>query len=287
MSLLGPNLEAFLAIVKRKTVMAAADDIGITQTGVTQRIRALESQLKATLFTRSRKGMILTQEGQALLRYCSTVKEMEGAAISQIQGGALTAEVQISITGPTSILSSRIVSQCLPLAKEFPQLLFEFIINDLEERIDSLKMGKSQFAILEPNQVPNETDSKLLKPEKYILVASPQWRSRRLKDILETERAIDFDPSDQTTLLYLKSQKLNEKIQSSRHFVNNNQALIQMISNGVGYGTLTIDVAKRFLESEELIVLNGGAVFERNLALVWYPRPEIPKYFKSFITAIK
>ena len=49
MSLLSPQLAAFLAIVKRQTVHGASQDLGITQTGVTQRIKALEAQLSAKL----------------------------------------------------------------------------------------------------------------------------------------------------------------------------------------------------------------------------------------------
>ncbi|MBY0451706.1 MAG: LysR family transcriptional regulator, partial [Bdellovibrionaceae bacterium] len=60
MSLLSPPLEAFWAITRKGTVQDASKILGITQTGVTQRIRALEKQLKTTLFTRSRKGMKLT-----------------------------------------------------------------------------------------------------------------------------------------------------------------------------------------------------------------------------------
>ena len=61
MSLLSPPLEAFVAIVRSKTVISAAKDLGLTQTGVTQRIRVLETQLRTTLFIRSRSGMRLTE----------------------------------------------------------------------------------------------------------------------------------------------------------------------------------------------------------------------------------
>ncbi len=70
MSLLSPQLEAFVAITRYRTVHAAAVDLHITQTAVTQRIRTLETRLRTTLFTRTRRGMLLTPEGEALLRYC-------------------------------------------------------------------------------------------------------------------------------------------------------------------------------------------------------------------------
>ncbi|PJB09950.1 MAG: LysR family transcriptional regulator, partial [Gammaproteobacteria bacterium CG_4_9_14_3_um_filter_38_9] len=85
MSLLSPNLIAFMAIVKHKTVHGAADAIHLTQTAVTQRIRSLEKQLKTTLFVRTRRGMVLTQEGEALWRYCMAAKSLEGEALARIQ----------------------------------------------------------------------------------------------------------------------------------------------------------------------------------------------------------
>src|SRR4051812_11222626 len=104
MSLLGPNLEAFLKIHSTKTVIAASKELGITQTGVTQRIRALESMLSTTLFIRSRRGMTPTPEGEALLRYCQAAKDLEGEALAKIQNAAIQATVRVCITGPSSIM---------------------------------------------------------------------------------------------------------------------------------------------------------------------------------------
>ena len=70
-------------------------------------------------------------------------------------------------------------------------------------------------------------------------------------------------------------------------FVNNNDAIIKMFSNGVGFGTLTQEIAKPYIEAGDLIVLNGGAVMEDPLALVWYNRPEVPLYLKEILKVLK
>lgn len=66
------------------------------QTAVTQRIRALEQILKITLFIRSRKGMGLTPEGQALYRYCLGVNELSGETLAGIKGVGVMNEVAIN-----------------------------------------------------------------------------------------------------------------------------------------------------------------------------------------------
>lgn len=287
MSLLSQNLQAFMAIVQQTTVHGAAKQLNLTQTGVTQRIRALESELNTTLFLRSRKGMKLTQEGEALLRYCKGAEDLEGQALSQISGAGQEQPVYLSITGPTSVMTSRIIGQCTDLYTNWPHLYLNFTISDKEDRLNLVRSGKAALAIVPPEQVPNEMDSKVLKPEKYILVGSHQWKGRRLTDILDSERIIDFDETDQTSLTYLKQFHLLSKIGKPRLFANNNEAIIKLFSQGVGFGTLTQEIAKAHLDSGDLITLNSGAMMEVPLALTWYPRAEMPTYFRAIVSAIK
>jgi len=287
MSLLSQNLQAFVAIVQQTTVHGAAKQLSLTQTGVTQRIRSLENELGTTLFLRSRKGMQLTQEGQALLRYCKGAEDLEGQALSQMRGAGHEQAIYISIIGPTSVMTSRIVDLCTDLYADWPNLYLNFIISDTEDRLNLVRSGKAALAIVPPEQVPNEMDSKELKPEKYILVASPKWKGRKLLDILENERVIDFDESDQTSINYLKKFNLLSKLKKPRLFANNNETIIKLFSQGVGFGTLTQEIAKPHLDEGNLIILNGGAAMEDSLALTWYPRPEMPKYFRAIVDAIK
>src|SRR5580704_95525 len=123
MRLLDPQLEAFLAVVKHKTVHGAAAEIHLTQTGITQRIRTLEKRLSTSLFVRSRRGMMLTQEGEALLRYCQQVEQLEGVALSSITKTGIEKIVSVNLTGPTTIMHSRIIPPCILVAKKFPRLL--------------------------------------------------------------------------------------------------------------------------------------------------------------------
>lgn len=51
------NLQAFLAVVRAGTVIGASGELGLTQTGVTQRIKAIERDVGAALFTRYRLVM--------------------------------------------------------------------------------------------------------------------------------------------------------------------------------------------------------------------------------------
>ena len=286
MSLLSPQLEAFLAIVKHKTVHAAAASIHLTQTAVTQRIRSLEMRIGTTLFIRTRRGMVLSPDGEVLLRYCHTVKDLEGVALAQIKGAGMTTDIQICLSGPTSIMRSRIIPQCIPVMKKFPHLLMHFDINDVENRTKSLRSGETQFAILSPEDIAPEMMSKVLRPERYVLVCSSDWKKRKTRDIIKSERIIDYDPVDQMTYHYLKYFNLFDLARHDRHFVNRTDALAMLLAAGCGYGVLTYEFSKPYIESKQLIVMNSGDLYENKIALAWYERHEPPKYFTSIIDAI-
>lgn len=286
MSLLSPNLVAFMAIVKYKTVHAAADSIHLTQTAVTQRIRSLEAQLKATLFIRTRRGMVLTQEGEALLRYCFAAKSLEGEALAHIQKTGLETDVSLTISAPTSIMRSRIVPNCLPIIKKFPHLLIHFDVDDLDGRDEKLRAGLADLVILREEDLRPEMQYKTLHPEEYVLVCSAKWKKRRLKDIIQHERIIDFDESDKITFDYLKQYDLFEHANHSRYFVNRTENLALLVSEGIGYTTLAKEFAKPYVRDHELIILNQEKSLNIPQALAWFDRPEPPKYFSAVVNAI-
>ena len=286
MSLLSPPLEAFWAVVRKGTVQDASYILGITQTGVTQRIRTLEKQLKTTLFTRSRKGMQLTAEGEALLQYVKSSLDIEGMALSKIQRAAKDSIIEVGITGSSSILRSRVIPNLTQLKKKFPLLRFRFDLSDVESNVDKLKSGSCDFAVLEHHQVTREMDSKIIKAERYCLYGPASWKRRLLSDILMSESIVDFDAADLMTFRYLDKYKLKSQASTERHFANNTDAIISMISNGMGYSVLAEEFASAAIKKNELIEFDPGYFLEHKLALAWYYRNEKPDYFQNIIKAV-
>lgn len=287
MSLLSPQLEAFMAIVHHKTVHGAANILHITQTAVTQRIRNLEGRLETSLFVRTRRGMMLTPEGESLLRYCSAAQDLEEEALISINGAGKKTPIRVCVTGPTSIMRSRIIPQCFSVMESFPNLLMNFDIIDPEIRDKSLRIGDSQFAVIQQEDIAREMEYKLLKPENYILVCTSKWKGRSLEDIIKEEHIIDYNPADQMTFNYLKRHKLFHWANLDRHFVNRTESLAMMIVDGYGYGLLTKEFSQPYINNNQMVVLNSGKIYENTMALVWYERPKAPAYFSAFIDAIE
>lgn len=286
MSLLSPSLEAFLAVVETTTVQGASRSLGLTQTGVTQRIRTLEKQLGVTLFLRSRKGMRLTTEGESLRRYCESARELEGRTMADLRGKETVTTVELKISGPSSLMRARVIPRCLPVLKKHPRVRLHFDIADGDGVLDKIKRGQAQLGIIAPEQVTLEMDSRVLKPERYVLAGAAAWKKRDLDEILREEPIVDFSESDQMTFEFLEKYRWLTKSRKERHFANNTDALTSIVKSGLAYSVVSEEFAAGAFKRGEIVDLAPGKFTELKTALAWYPRPEMPAYFKDLITAL-
>ena len=281
------QLPTFMAVAELSNLSAAARKLGITQTGATQRIKALERSLGATLFTRSRSGMRLTEEGRLLLRYCTEASHLEGQFLSAIKGEHQTREVELCIVGPMSLLAGRVVPRYKAIAQKWPNLNLRFVIDSNANRLNQLKRGACDLAFVFPREVGLELDSKLVRPVEYLLVATPQWKNRPLKEILEREKLLAYHPSDTTGVDYLKTFNLLERFKRSRLCVSENITLIRLLEFGLGFGVLPRELAEQLIHEDKLLSLNQGRAYKIPFALAWYPRKEMPAYFREIVRMIK
>ena len=280
------QLPTFMAVAELSNLSAAAKKLGITQTGATQRIKSLEQSLGVTLFTRSRSGMRLTEEGRLLLRYCTAVSNLEGQFLSVVKEGGQVREVELCLVGPMSLLAGRVVPRCSEILKKWPSLNLRFVIDSNANRLNQLKRGTCDLAFVFPHEVGLELDSKLVKPVEYLLVATPKWKGRPLKEILETEKLLAYHPDDTTGLDYLRTFNLLESFKRSKFCVSENITLIRLLELGLGFGVLPKEIAEPLIAGGRLVSLNQGRSHKIPFALAWYPRREMPDYFREIVKMI-
>ena len=281
------QLPTFMAVAELLNLSAAAKKLGITQTGATQRIKALEQSLGTTLFTRSRSGMRLTEEGRLLFRYCTEASNLEGQFLSGMRGVGQTREVELCIVGPMSLLVGRVVPRYGEVARKFPTLNLRFVVDSNANRLNQLKRGACDLAFVFPHEVGLELDSKLIRPVEYLLVAAPDWKRRPLKEILETEKLLAYHASDTTGRDYLRTFNLLEQCRRPLFCVNENITLIRLLELGLGFGVLPKEVAEPLIRQNSLAALNQGRSYKIPFALAWYPRKEMPDYFREIVQMIK
>ena len=73
------NLTIFLEAAMRGNYTHAAEVLGMTQGNVSLSVKALERDVGATLFDRSRYGVTLTAEGERVHRLALQIADLEAA----------------------------------------------------------------------------------------------------------------------------------------------------------------------------------------------------------------
>ncbi len=166
-------------------------------------------------------------------------------------------------------------------------MIFTFKLNDDRSGIEHLKDGSAHLAVVPVEDVVNELDSKRLEPTRHILVGPSSWAGRPVREIVTTERIIDFNEEDDATFRYLKRYRLFSTARKERHLANNTDALASMIAAGCGYSVLSENFAQPLIKQGRLVELNPGRRIQLEFALAWYPRPEMPEYFSRLIRNIQ
>ncbi|MGF1777202.1 LysR substrate-binding domain-containing protein [Vibrio nomapromontoriensis] len=89
-------LHTFSIAAKHLSFTLAAEELFLTQGGVSHRIKKLEKQLNFRLFVRQTRKLALTPEGERVLTMLNTSFELIFNELSDIQNGELTGEIYIA-----------------------------------------------------------------------------------------------------------------------------------------------------------------------------------------------
>ena len=151
---------SFEAAARTLSFTAAADEIGLTQSAVSQQVKSLEMRLGVLLFVRRPRGLALTDEGRKLL-------PQVGAALDALSAAAETFEIG-TYTNLLTIATSVSVAQWLitpylsDFVERFPDIQvrilsavwpddFQVARADVEIRFGSGKQVGENAELLEPN----------------------------------------------------------------------------------------------------------------------------------------
>ncbi len=115
----------FNAVARHGSFSAAARALGVTQPGLTKAVRRLEASLDCALFARLPRGVVLTEQGQALLRHASQLEVQLQDAREEVRGMARGAVGVLRIGAGPSWLSRALPRIVAELVTRYPGLTFQ------------------------------------------------------------------------------------------------------------------------------------------------------------------
>ena len=112
-------LNAYLEVARRRSFAAAARELGVSPSALSQSVRKLEARLGVSLLTRTSRSVALTDAGQRLLEHAGPAVEqaLESLKTVSVQPGEVTGRVRLSV--PTAAVP-------LVLARLLPRFIEQY-----------------------------------------------------------------------------------------------------------------------------------------------------------------
>src|SRR2546427_10618189 len=103
------TLNAYLEVTRRRSFAAAARELGVSPSALSQSVRQLEARLGVSLLTRTSRSVALTDAGQRLLEHAGPAVEqaLESLKTVSVRPGEVTGRVRLSVPTAAAVLVLR------------------------------------------------------------------------------------------------------------------------------------------------------------------------------------
>ena len=278
-------LKTFFIVAKYKNITKASNELLVSQSTVSKSIKNIEEQLDCQLFTRSKKGVELTKEGEIL--YNSTEKVLnilnndlkkitKTKTINILVGKVLADKVLVPYINlfqkkypniKINLSCTDIKGVKSKLKNDEVDIAIGYYIEDLEDNYEQKKISQELHPIFVCNNNYKELINKTIKVkelEKYPYIISS-------KGATTYQYALDF------------FQENNLDITPTMEILGTS-LITQLVKNGLGISILTKEFIEEELKNQELFEKKKKKELEtRHLTIITYKNKPLSKEINYLI----
>jgi len=161
----------FLEIVRTRSFVRAADQLNVSQTTVSARVRALEERLGRPLFIRNKNGASLTPAGEQFLRYAPMFVQLWQRARHQVAVPPGRRAV-LTIGGELSLWHPWLIEWLHWMRRAAPDVALRVQVGVPESLTNQVSTGALDVAVMYAPQYRPGARVELLLEEKLVLVTT-------------------------------------------------------------------------------------------------------------------
>lgn len=160
---------SFESAARHLSFTAAAEEIGLTQSAVSQQVKSLETRLRVELFTRRPRGLSLTDDGRRLLPQVGAALEKLAAATDTFDTGP--SDNLLTIATSVSVAQWVIAPHLSEFTASHPDIRLRFLSAIWPDDFHSAR-ADVEIRFGSDNQVGRNAE--LLTPSRLIALKSPK-----------------------------------------------------------------------------------------------------------------
>ncbi|WP_298847058.1 LysR family transcriptional regulator ArgP [uncultured Ruegeria sp.] len=234
--LLDPHhLSALSAILRHGSFDAAAAELAVTPSAVSQRIKALEDRVGASLIHRG-TPCTGTPAGLRIARYAEDVGLLEAQLARELTLEQEPGSARVRIAVPADILATWFIDAMA----QVPDMLFDLVIDDQDHSADWLRRGEVSAAVTVGGQPVTGCDATALGVLRYLPTASPNFIDKWFKDGVTEETlgkapCLIFNRKDGLQKAWI-AQYTGSRLSAPSHFLPSSHGFVDAAIAGIGWG---------------------------------------------------
>lgn len=250
-------LEALATVVEARGFEKASEELYITQSAVSQRVKLLEEQSGQILITRQNPP-IPTEAGKKLIKHYNQVKLLETEFLDDVNDDEKQTYSKIKIGINADSLSMWFLTAIRPFL-EREKILIDLIVDDQDETKNLLKNGEVSGCISSsPSPVQGCSVTHIGKID-YLMVCTKNFFKTRFDNQFSIEKvcevpAVLYNTKDNIHSKYLERLFDIKKIPFPAHYVPSIENYLEMITMELAYGVVH---SSQFIENN-----NNGSLIE-------------------------
>ncbi|WHI48392.1 LysR family transcriptional regulator ArgP [Microbulbifer sp. VAAF005] len=256
------QLQAFAFVIEERSFDKAAALLHVSQSAISQRIKALESQVGQALLIRS-NPLRPTEAGLKVLGYYQQMHLLQQELLTDIdpEGGKTRYSNQnkVRIALNADSLDTWFLAAITPLIRS-QQLLVDLKVDDQDATHELLKNGEVIGCISSTTSNLQGCQSVLLGHMAYYPVCTKAFKKKFFSDPIKVEElhyapTVEFNYKDQLQSRYLKQFWGVETGQYPSHEIPSSKSFLSFLTLGLGWGMAPDIQIASLLKSGKLVKL--------------------------------
>ena len=250
-------LRVFYHVAKTEQISKAAEILNVSQPAISQQIKSLEDQIGFKLFSRSKKGVKLTQEAEEIFAYCKNIFAQVESINHTLQNISSLDTGTLRIGASDTICKYYLIDKLKNFEELYPKIRYRVTNCTTTESLTLLKNNDVDIAFVHtPVTNQNFTFRPCLTLEDYF-VCSKDFDCSQIKEL--------SDLTKYRTLLLEKSSHSRKSLDSNllRYNVElrpkfelaSLDLLIEFAKKNMGIICVSKQYIKTELESQELKII--------------------------------
>lgn len=280
------NLEIFVAVVELGSMSAAARELVITQSSVSQVILDIEKDYGINLFERFNRGLKLTPTGEEMLKYAKNIILLNKELDSVLNHESKVLRIRL---GATATIGATVMKAIvLDLQREYPKIKCEVSVANTRTIEEKIMNNELDVGLVEGNISNDDLIQEVAMRDKMVFICGCAHRlcgrtSIKIEEV-RNDHWVMREAGSGTRAQVMRELKAHNIQPDIRWCCNSLETVKSAVADGIGVSVLSRRLVKGDFEDGKLWISDiSNADFERTFKLVYHKDKYMTKTMKSFV----